>query len=72
MDKSRINDAACDLVMAVENDSEVMQSFHKGKVLFPASFKAKDGTTLQVLCGSESVMRRMWEANNKELAEGQA
>lgn len=71
MDKSKINGAACDLVMVVENDLEAMQQFHRGKVLFATPFKAKDGTILQVLCGSESVIKEMWEANNKRLPEEQ-
>ena len=69
MDKSKINAAACDLVIAVENDLEAMQHFHKGEVLFSIPFKAKDGTILQVLCGSESVIKGMWEANTKRLVE---
>ncbi len=69
MDKTKINAAACELVLAVENDLEAMRHFRDGEVLFPVPFKATDGTVLQVLCGSESVMRRMWEANNERLKE---
>lgn len=69
MNKSAINSAACDLVVAVEGDSEAMEHLHKGEVLFPLPFEAKDGTVLQVLCGSESAIRLMWDANRQSLAE---
>ena len=62
MNKQRVNDATCDLVRALEEDTEAMGHIRGGEVLFPIPFRAADGTVLQVLCGSESVIKMMWEA----------
>jgi hypothetical protein len=63
---SRLLDAA--MVIALEQP-ECNERLAKGETMFAGNRMCKGDLVVNTIMASEEVLRRMWEARNKELAE---